>query len=213
MAPSPSNLTCGHSESCSMRLSPMGKSLTQAWLKERWCPRYSAATGCLSPTTVPLSCMISWCPVGRTDLKTGPHLTTYRVSWMTSTPPQRDSTSNSRRWRQNWRDFWHIKLFTSCLHYVWTYFRYVIVFSVYIHVYMIHSAVSCVIYSQWQNIVCMIQNIVYCRFLVCVNMRFCAVKPQWSGWILQKHEHRNIIEVKLYHIIFTFYTGVLLISV
>lgn len=80
----------------------------QAWLKERWCPQYSAATGCLGPTTVPLSCTISWCPVGRTDLKTGLHLTTYRVSWMTSIPPQRDSTSNSHRWKQNWRDFWHI---------------------------------------------------------------------------------------------------------
>lgn len=69
----------------------------QAWLKERWCPRCSVATGCLSLTTVRRSSTRSWCPAGRTNLKTGPPLITCRVSWMTSTLPQRDSTSNSHR--------------------------------------------------------------------------------------------------------------------
>lgn len=69
----------------------------QVWPKERWCPRYSAATGCHGPTTVPPSCMRSWCPAGRTNLRTGPPLSTCRASWMTSTPPQRHSTSNNHR--------------------------------------------------------------------------------------------------------------------
>lgn len=94
----------------------------QAWLKERWCRPCSAATGCLSPTTVPQSSTRSWCPAGRTNLKTGPPLITCRVSWMTSTPPQRDSTSNSPREGR----FQFVKtFFTFTPEYIWSHSRYV----------------------------------------------------------------------------------------
>lgn len=67
----------------------------QVWPRERWCPLFSVATGCPNLTSVPLSCMRLWCPAGKASPKTDPPLTTYRASWMTSTPQQRDSTNIS----------------------------------------------------------------------------------------------------------------------
>lgn len=95
-----SRFICFIHDCLSMCLSPLFTStclLPQAWLKERWCHRCSAATGCLGPTAVLRSSTTSWCRAGRTNLRTGPPSITCRVSWMTSTPPLRDSTSSSHR--------------------------------------------------------------------------------------------------------------------
>ena len=112
----------------------------QAWLKEKWYPRCSVATGCQSPTTVPKSCTTSWCRAGITNQKTGPPLITCRVFWMIFTQPQKDSTSNSHRERhlQSVKTF---QIHTFIQDYKWKH----LFCNLYIYVYMSHSLHICII--------------------------------------------------------------------
>lgn len=60
----------------------------------------SGAIGCLARRTARRSSTTSCCGAGRTSRRTVPPSNTTRVSWRTSAPPQKASTSNNLRKRE-----------------------------------------------------------------------------------------------------------------